>query len=431
MAAVWNVEASDPPECGRVGTILEMSAPGDTILLGPGRYLENLVVPHDCTLMGSGLHSTILEPCDGVGSVLRAERLDTLRVSGLGLVHGTGSFPEGLPRRVGGGMFLDRCGWVSVTDCLFEENTAEIGGGVSLVAGHGDFERCVFVNNDGEEGAGALYLGVASDVILQDCAVRWDHDGLSLYPAIQGSYSDRLSLVGCEFIGNVSWGGEQGLHLDTYDVTVRDCLFWDDGDAASATDIDLFPFDNEENDTDVLVLNTVFGSSQRLAGHPITIFSGRGEVTIAQTTTVNRDLSVGGYVPSQTFRNSIVQNGRLSLYGPDGSDGSCNVFWNVDITNQGFDLTSSQVADPLLCSVEERNFNVESGSPCRPEHSHECGWIGALEGECAPTPVLVSAMDARQIPSGGVAVSWTWEGVEPATSWSLWRATPGETALVR
>ena len=40
--AVWEVHGVDPPECGRIQIVVSQTAPGDTVRVGPGRYLVSV-----------------------------------------------------------------------------------------------------------------------------------------------------------------------------------------------------------------------------------------------------------------------------------------------------------------------------------------------------------------------------------------------------
>jgi hypothetical protein len=68
---------------------------------------------------------------------------------------------------------------------------------------------------------------------------------------------------------------------------------------------------------------------------------------------------------------------------------SCNVYWDNALGNtQNFDLgPTDRIIDPLYCDPDQDDLTVSSLSPCLPENSLGCGFIGALGEGCGAVSV--------------------------------------------
>ena len=427
FGAVWEVDAVDPPVCGRIGSVLDTTAPGDTLRIAEGRYLENLVIPHTVTILGAGSDLTVLEPCEGTGSILWVNGVDAVVVDGIGFENGAGSseFPE-YPILVGGGAaFLRSLGSV-VRNCRFSDNVADYGGGVYV---YDDLMilGCKFEGNRATWGAwaGGSLATQHGTTTVDDCRFEWGWRTGGLF--VQSSL--HFSMKNCVVLANTFEGSGSGI-IWSQEIIIEDCTFWDEGAEASATAIE-FPVIEDWPSNSLRIARTVFGATTRIPEPPI-VASNRGALLdVDQITVVNRDIRISSnHGEPARFRNSILQSSRLALSGMEGSDGSCNVFWDVDTLGIiGFDMSTSRVVDPLLCDVSGGNLNVQMDSPCRPENSGGCGWIGASEGDCSVTPVLISGMDAALV-DDAVVVSWEWVGVEPFVAWALVRRAQDRDVVV-
>ncbi|MEZ4647600.1 MAG: right-handed parallel beta-helix repeat-containing protein [Candidatus Eisenbacteria bacterium] len=422
-ATVWEVDAADPPECGRIAAVLALTAPGDTIAIGPGEYFENLELPHGIALIGAGSEATILRPCEGTGSMMHAFLVGPVRIESIGFEDGQGSplQPGGEFLR-GGALHLSNGEPVVIENCRFENNDADDGGAISGPA-RLQVRDCLFRNNRGRIGAGSVEIAAAVDILIEGSVFSWDRfDAGSQVKVAQGS---RVELRGCTFVADVD-SPVGGPDLGARNNIVEDCIFWDVGTAAGASTLRIDPW----TDGDPMygrVSRSVFGAPAPLEEAGPGSLLRTDFLELDRLTVVNQGLRVNAV--SSTLQNSIVVSGELNLFDPVGGTAPCNVFWDVDLTNSGFDLTSTRFVDPLLCDVSNMDLTVLPDSPCRPENSNGCGWIGALEGDCGVTPVLISGMTAERL-GNQVLVSWEWTGVEPETRWAVVRRAAGSDQFV-
>jgi len=197
-ATVHPVPAAHPDIAGA----LAAAAPGDTVLISPGTYLEHdLVLPSAVTLRGA--------TGDPVDVIINGERAGRC-IYGAGLAEGTRleavTLTGGLPawgstpnNYYGAGLFVDE-GTLAVSDVVFTGNEASVGGGAYILGtGSPTFTACLFDGNEASETAGLCLFGTCNPV-LRDCVFRG---------------GDR-TVMG----GGVTWVGNGTCHME--DCTVED-----------------------------------------------------------------------------------------------------------------------------------------------------------------------------------------------------------------
>lgn len=132
----------------------------------------------------------------------------------------------------GGGAFLSETNAI-LFDCLFECNTAIVGGAVAVEAGYSIFHQCDFIGNTAFSTGGAVNL-YAGDVMVLDCRLidnssTDDGGGLNSY---QSDVTFRNVLVAHNYSGDDGGGMMllQGTHWMEY-LTVDSNSCFDDGAA--------------------------------------------------------------------------------------------------------------------------------------------------------------------------------------------------------
>jgi Right handed beta helix region len=139
---------------------------GDTIEIGPGTYLENVVIDgKNLILVGASAHETTM---DGGfhGSVFTLSQA-TVTLTGMTITHGRGE--------TGGGISVISSD-LDLTDAIIVSNAAaQHGGGINVnnFRDHSTSlksQRCVITHNSAPAGGG-IYLTVESDLTLVDSTV--------------------------------------------------------------------------------------------------------------------------------------------------------------------------------------------------------------------------------------------------------------------
>lgn len=151
---------------------LAASSNGDTILVEPDVYPENLII--------SGLDVTIANANPGAGEVvIFGQGLDRVMLlpSGAGsdlvlrdLVFEGGS---SLDSGSGGGLAVSAGNSAVIERCIFRNNEADRDGGGLFIAGVATVRDSVFENNLAGDDGGGIYIGGSSaDAALEDLVIR-------------------------------------------------------------------------------------------------------------------------------------------------------------------------------------------------------------------------------------------------------------------
>jgi predicted outer membrane repeat protein len=128
---------------------------------------------------------------------------------------------------LGGGVYFGNCARPTVTNCIFTENSALLGGGAYNTTGT-VLNNCEFVANSAQAGGG-MYNSIddpGCDPVLNNCVFQ---DNTASYNggAIYNSGPTSLELTGCEFIRNsVSDGGGGALYnAESASPALTNCIF--------------------------------------------------------------------------------------------------------------------------------------------------------------------------------------------------------------
>ncbi len=124
-----------------IQSAVQVSAYGDTVLVYPGRYIENVdYIGKNITIASLELitgnsayrDSTIIDG-NRNGSVIKSiSGIDQAGIFGISITNGSGSplsYFQGIPINLGGGVVLRDADSFHVTNCIIEHNVAEWGGG--------------------------------------------------------------------------------------------------------------------------------------------------------------------------------------------------------------------------------------------------------------------------------------------------------------
>ena len=127
---------------------IDATSPGDTVLVGPGVYKENLVVKQTVSLIGTaGAAKTVID-AGGKEIALRCEQVDsTAVIRGFTFKNGVG---------VNGGGLLLSSSFPSVIGNVFMQDSATYGGGLCALWSNSVIKNNKFIGNKAAYG-GALY----------------------------------------------------------------------------------------------------------------------------------------------------------------------------------------------------------------------------------------------------------------------------------
>ncbi|MFH1690922.1 MAG: right-handed parallel beta-helix repeat-containing protein [Candidatus Eisenbacteria bacterium] len=386
---------------------IDVASEGDTVLVAPCTYTgpgnrdldfggTNIVL-----MSLAGADSTIID-CEsaGRGFVVHSGEDSTCVIEGLTIANGTGA--------EGGAMWIygEPQSSPAVRECRFVDNSAASHGGALYVDGGSDggharpvFTGCLFDGNSASLGGGA-YLTWYSDVTFAGCTFRGNTgNGAGAYlwkchatfegcvfdgnaaPMVNGHGGglfcrDALSapdVLSCTFVGNIAEHGA-GVYCDNgSSPDVADCLFWAneavEGSALSSS----------TSSTPSLTNVTVVGNTAAV-----------GTVHCGQTTSVtlnNTIIALNDGLAVSCTNGGVAAIGCSDLYGNTGGD------WVGDISSQ-YGVSGNIADDPLFCDAEGGVFTVSADSPCAPWGNSGCGQIGAFGVGCeSEVPVITFVTD--------------------------------------
>ncbi|MHC5212720.1 MAG: hypothetical protein ACYTG2_18570 [Planctomycetota bacterium] len=201
--------AGGPGTYATIQSAIDASAPGDTILVAPGTYLERIAFAGGRAVLadGAGGAATHVLDAQGTGTAVSILEQTGGRLEGFTVTGGVGSIPSSSYDGAAGGIMAR--GDVVIRDCVIVANqgaahtypniTAGAGGMGSYYGGSFLIERCEFRDNVGGAATESGFLS-------------WNNwggvGGLAIH-GIAGSSADG-QIVDCLFDGNLGGPGSAG-----------------------------------------------------------------------------------------------------------------------------------------------------------------------------------------------------------------------------
>lgn len=187
-----------PGDHATIGGAIGAAENGDTIIVSPGTYFENInmggkaiTLCSTAPLDGDVVHSTVID-AGGSGTVITCNSSETSAtvINGFMITNGQANY--------GGGMYNNSSS-PTVRNCIFHDNAANVIGGGLISDGHSSpaIINCTFSSNTAQGGGGLC------------------------------DYSSTSTIRGCTFIGNTttgSWGGG-GIFSHDSSPNISDCWF--------------------------------------------------------------------------------------------------------------------------------------------------------------------------------------------------------------
>ncbi|MEZ5066029.1 MAG: right-handed parallel beta-helix repeat-containing protein [bacterium] len=395
-----------PSEYPTIQAGLDVAAPGDTVLVAPGRYTDaekRMYVgtplwscghlPDGVTLLseqGPELTSIDMDGIDGPQAcvLIAWEAKHPIRIEGFTLTGTAGIGGLGFYSILNQHVVVERCifreletdfkgaaividGAGAVIDCTFEDcHTTSAGGAIAQEGGHIDLIRCV-VRRCGDR---AVYLADSPDLrrassYIEGCLFEDNETDTPGGALTIASHFDGGIVRNCVFRNNVANGPGGALIWSGFgEKLVESCLFLNNAAVSSNGQGGAIAVSG--NGPCTIRGNTFFGNRQAFQN------PGFGGAAVR----------LG--VPA-VFENNIVamSEGNLAITAPDTWSPSCNLYWGNEV-GIGVELSpTDRVADPLFCDVAQGDFTVAANSPCVDPQSEGCGQIGAYGIGCEPMSV--------------------------------------------
>lgn len=386
-AAVLLVPAEHPT----AAQALALAAPGDTVLLSPGVYSENLSLPSGVTLRGDGIAETVVLDAGFLGPGLVCSMgASGTRVESITVRQGQGGPAGGGGIRVSGGT-------LALADVRFENCVAAFGAAVAC-AGNAQVTWKGGSATGGQASFGGALFADGGSLALDHVTLSGNQSqkGGALY----AQDTSPLSLVSCTIQGNVTSGDGGGLYLLRTGASLSDCGIR--GNRAGGNGGGLAA----EPGSQVVCGYSVLFANEALAGggvYAICDGAGGGACTIVQLAHVDLVRNRGGGSGAAGIDGSArleatasvvaFNEGGIACLDPRATiDLGCTLLHDNGPAS-GFgcsaSMTDTTTADPRLCGVATGNLERCADSPAL---SAACGapFLGALGLGCPACGVTPS-----------------------------------------
>jgi hypothetical protein len=387
---------------------------GDTVLVAPGTYSgpdnrdldfagKDLVLRSE-----DGALATTID-CEQAGRVLRFHTGETNGAVVDGFTIRNGKMVGFEPEFWGGAIICDEAA-PTITRCVFEANTASIGGAIALLSNTGAapaVRECTFTGNAAsQQGAGVVCDGVQTTFVL---CIFSQNTGLVQGGAAMCIGADtQVTFNDCAFTANFAGSGG-GLLARDGQVTLNDCILANNTATSSGGGLIA---SNEAavtmngcvfhgNSVGALILRASIGHTATLvvsgctiAANPSTGLIADGMVTVTADNTIIA-FNEGPAVECADV-NATVTLGCSDLFGNMGGD------WTGCISDQAA-VRGNLAADPLFCNRPAHDYHLYADSRCAPAQAGACGLIGALPTSGCPqavAPATWGAIKARGLHGG-------------------------------
>ncbi len=340
---IWDEYVLVPQCCPTVQEGVDFAYEGDTVLIAPGTYVENVLVnDKGITLEGAGGGEAVLD-AGMSGSPLKVINADDVTIRDLTIAYAAGD-------ALGGVYCADST--VVIERCRIHGSSATFGGGIFLDQSEASISECEISGNTAEQAGGGLYAW-ASKVILRDCVVKEntakDGGGIFLWYSVPqivrtvvakneaergaGVFCDESApvIVNCTITDNVATDGAGGIHCQRpapipSSPVIMNSVVWGNGEPVSGSsrmrvsycDIDdtLLAGTSGNISADPLFVNADEADYQLADGSPC-IDAGNPDPAYNDPDGSRCDMGAfggAGYVPKHSWITHLIPESDLTLH---------------------------------------------------------------------------------------------------------------------
>ncbi len=267
------------------------------------------------------------------------------------------TFSNGTAGGLAGGVIA---GWgnLGFVECVFENNTQT---GMHFIAGGATLEACTFDGNTGGWLGAGLALHIGGPHVVTECIFNNNsHDtggGLCVYDT-------NATITGSVFTGNAGWNGSAILVWDGATATITDCEITGNGGAEVVKFIDA--------GADALMSNCLFSENDTAFTSGVRLAGGSGPVNIVNCTLAGNIGGGAAFRPSETSVLNILNTiawdnnpgGGTTDYAEEGGTPVTTV--NYSLIESGWDPaagTGNLSDDPQFADAAGGGYRLLPISP--------------------------------------------------------------------
>ena len=336
---------------------------GDTVLVSPGVYAENIRVDmYDEEAYGFVLASLYLTTGDssyidstvidgnGEGTVIDLLMVVALRRDQGPVIVSGFTITNGSTENEGGGISLFNMN-ATVSHCVISDNYARNGGGVYL--NYGRLEDCIITGNEADEdGGGILWWNWSEDVSISNCLIKENearHNGGGVYCVGSGWLNE------CIIENNIAELGG-GIYFEDAVPLLENCEFIRNS-ADMGGGVYAINFLREYVFPGAIFYRCLVADNVSLSGGGA-VFETYNTILLNCTITKNESDTGSAVEGGFIMANSIIWDNSPSDYSRDWSD---IVYSNI---GNGYEGEGNIDEDPLFADLENGNYHLTEGSPC-------------------------------------------------------------------
>lgn len=232
-----------PDDYSTIQAAIDAASPHDTVLVGPGTYVENVVITEFIHLISTdGPEKTVIDasspqyPDNGSAVVYHNVSLppDFVVLEGFTLTNGTGTYDTCIPGsgttvagHYGGGLLSSGTRLLCRNNIIMG-NVADAGGGVTTIFSHNEFVNCLIQGNTATSGSGGGLLftvrGSGTSVVEMKCCTVTNNTSAEMGIGLMG-YSGIFMIHSCLIAENVESSCFGALFSDCDHTVLQNCTF--------------------------------------------------------------------------------------------------------------------------------------------------------------------------------------------------------------
>ena len=383
---IWIV----PTEVPTIAAAIDSAAVCDTVFVLEGTYFEhNIDLKPYVTVMGDPAASEVIVDGEGISTVFTAYQADRVVLKNLIITRGYAA--EGGAGLDASESFIDlygvtfdsnNGGWggavacygdsAHFTDCIFTDNTGDVGGGVYYEHwGPLRMTRCEFFGNDAPNNGGGLAVADGPCTLI-DCSFvgnSADSGGGLIF----GANEVMLSLLRCTFSGNharYAAGGGGGLctvaaGVSAPEVQMTECVFLDNTTEGRGAGAYFYV-------TTAAVSACTFHGNSAVGGGDAIECEEPGSTLVIDHTVISGGLS--GPPVTCTGGGNVASVTCTDVYGNVGGN------WFDCLAPFAPPSYGNFSSDPMYCDASSGDLHLDMSSPC--VDAPGCGQVGALGVGC-------------------------------------------------